>query len=279
MRFRMASVALVLATFLVGQSFAVAQESAPPPAGSPPPAAAPAPAATDPAATTTTTDPAAAPAAAPADPAAPTDPAAAPTDPAAPAAAPSSSDLATAEQEYELQVKDLEGKVNDLKEQIFRSKAKLTLLTQAVTEGGLGQGARVVIVHKNDMGSNFVLTEVNYFLDGAPLWQDVDEEGKRLTAMKKHIVWEGNIVEGAHTLNVQMTYRGDGSGVFSYIQGYTFNLKDTHTFSAEPGKVVLIESVGYEQGTVITELTDRPAMRFDTKLTVNEPKPSTEAAR
>lgn len=271
MRFRMASVALVLATFLVGQSFAAAQETAPPPAGAPPAEAAPA--ATDAAAApaaTPTTDPAAAPA----------DAASAPADTAAqPAAAPSSADLATAEQEYELQVKDLEGKVNDLKEQIFRSKAKLTLLTQAVTEGGLGQGARVVIVHKNDMGTNFVLTEVNYFLDGAPLWQDVDEEGKRLTAMKKHVVWEGNIVEGAHTLNVQMTYRGDGSGVFSYIQGYTFNLKDTHTFSAEPGKVVLIESIGYEQGTVITELTDRPAMRFDTKLTVNEPKPSTEAAR
>jgi hypothetical protein len=243
--------ALVVVQALVVVPLALAQ-SAPPPAGDAPPPAEAAPAATE------------APAEAP--------PASAVT--AAPA-----SDLATAEQEYEIQVKDLEGKVNDLKEQIFRSKAKLTLLTQAVTEGGLGQGARIILVHKNEMGSNFVLTEVNYFLDGAPLWQDVDEEGKRLSAMKRHVVWEGNIVEGAHTLSVQMTYRGNGSGVFSYIQGYTFNLKDSHTFSAEPGKVVLLESIGFEQGNFTTELTDRPAMRFDTKLTVNEPKPTTEAAR
>ncbi len=187
------------------------------------------------------------------------------------AAAPA--DLQTAEEEYDLRVRDLEGKINDLKEQIFRSKAKLTLLTKAVTEGGLGQGARATIVHRNEMGGTFVLTEVNYFLDAAPLWQQIDETGDTLTGIEKKEVWSGNIVEGSHTLTVTMVYRGSGFGIFSYLEGYTFRLKDSVAFNAEPGKTIYIESIGFEQGNFTTEITERPSIRFDTKLDVNQGAP------
>ena len=174
-------------------------------------------------------------------------------------------ELQTADEAYNVKVRELEGRINDLKEQIFRSKAKLTLLTEQVT-GGLGTGASAVIVHDNQMGGNFMLTEAHYFLDGAPIWQDTDENGSRLTELKERQLFDGNLVEGSHTLTVQLVYKGNGSGVFSYLSGYTFRLKNALTFDAEPGKVITIRSVGFEQGNFTTELTDRPAVRFDTQV-------------
>jgi hypothetical protein len=187
-------------------------------------------------------------------------PAAAPAPPAAPVAA--APIAATADEEYGLKMKELENSVAELKEQIFRSKAKLTLLTEQV-QGGSSAGSRIVITHKNQMGPNFLLVEVNYFLDGTPLWQEVDESGAKLTPKKDYPLWDGSIVEGAHTLTVELKYKGNGTGAFKYLEGYVWKLKDAFTFTAESGKVIAVDVVGYEQGNFTTELTERPKVRFD----------------
>lgn len=200
----------------------------------------------------------------------------APADAAPPDAAPADGDLQTADEAYNLKVREIEGKINDLKEQIWRAKAKLTLLTEQVT-GGLGTGASAVIVHKNDMGGAFLLTEAHYFLDGAAIWQDTDEAGSRLTDLRERQLFDGNLVEGSHTLTVNLVYKGNGSGVFSYLAGYTFRLKDSFTFTAEPGKVITINVVGHEKGNFTTELTERPAIKFETKVAQDQRAPKRAA--
>src|SRR5262249_30557694 len=122
----------------------------------------------------------------------------------------------TADEEYDLKMRELEDMVSELKEQIFRSKAKLQLLAEQVA-GGIGTGARIVIVHHNEMGPNFLLTEANYYLDGQPLLQEVDASGTKLTEKKELPVFDGNIVEGSHTLTVNLIYKGNGTGVFRYL--------------------------------------------------------------
>lgn len=202
----------------------------------------------------------------PAPPAAPAGEAAAPAATAAsPAAAPVAAAPAvpaTADEEYDVKMRELEDMVSELKEQIFRSKAKLQLLAEQVA-GGVGTGAKIVIVHKNQLGANFLITEANYYLDGQPLWQEADEGGLKLTAKKEFPVWDGNIVEGSHTLTVNLVVKGNGTGVFRYLAGYTWKAKDSITFTAEPGKVVTIESVGFEKGNFTTPIEERPAIRFD----------------
>ncbi|HEY1101648.1 MAG TPA: dihydrolipoamide acetyltransferase [Myxococcota bacterium] len=234
---------LVVVTSLLCASLAFAQQGAPPPPTT-------APAATTP--PTTPTTPAAT---------VPTDAAPATTTAATPAAT-TTATAATADEEYGLKMKELENAVAELKEQIFRSKAKLTLLTEQV-QGGSGAGSRIVITHKNQMGPNFLLVEVDYFLDGTPLWQEVDETGTKLTPKKEYPLWDGNIIEGSHTLTVELKYKGNGTGAFQYLAGYQWKLKDALTFTAEPGKLVSIDVVGYEQGSFTTELTERPRIRFD----------------
>ncbi len=183
-----------------------------------------------------------------------------------PAAAPAVG--VTADEEYGLKMKELENAVAELKEQIFRSKAKLTLLTEQV-QGGSGAGSRIVITHKNEMGTNFLLVEVDYFLDGTPLWQEVDDSGLKLTAKKDYPLWDGNIIEGSHTLTVELKYKGNGTGAFQYLAGYQWKLKDALTFTAEPGKLVSIDVVGFEQGSFTTEMTDRPRIRFDQDIQID----------
>jgi hypothetical protein len=188
-----------------------------------------------------------------------TAPVVAPVVPVAPAA--------TADEEYGLKMRQLEETVAELKEQIFRSKAKLTLLTEQV-QGGPASGAKLVISHKNELGSGVLVSQVSYFLDGAPLWQETDETGTGLTEKRDRPLWDGNIVEGSHTLSAVIKLRGNG-GLFQYVEDYTWTLSDRVTFTAEPAKVMSLNVVLFEQGNFTTELKDRPKLRFDQKVAVD----------
>ena len=200
--------------------------------------------------------PAAASAAAPAPgAAAPGAPAAAP---AAPAAAPQTSD-----EEFAIRVKTMEEQVNDLKEKIFRTKARLLLLQESVLGGGsISQGAKAVLVHRNEMGSSFYLESVAYALDGAPVYTKVDVEGD-LDKKEEFEIFNGRIVPGQHQIAVKLQYRGHGFGIFSYLEGYKFKVQSSYTFDAEPGKITTVKVVAHEKGGITTDLKDRPAVRYD----------------
>ena len=71
---------------------------------------------------------------------------------------------------------------------------------------------------------------------------------------------------GNHLVSVVMVYRGNGYGIFSYLNGYVFTLRSSYTFRAEEGKQVRLKVVGFEKGGMTTDLKDRPAIRFDMEL-------------
>ena len=77
---------------------------------------------------------------------------------------------------YAVRLRDLEQRIDALKEQIFRSKARLSLLAETVL-GGVVAGAQAVIIHENRMSSSYRLVKAVYALDGARLFSKADEEG------------------------------------------------------------------------------------------------------
>lgn len=166
---------------------------------------------------------------------------------------------------YGVRLRDLEQRINDLKEQIFRSKARLSLLAETVLHGVVA-GAQTTIVHENRMGSSFKLVKVVYSLDGAPIFNKADEEGG-LGEREEFEVYNGSIVPGEHTLTVILEYRGHGYGIFSYLKGYTFTTTSAETFTAAEGKATLLRVVGYEKGGPTTPLGERPAIRFAQRVT------------
>jgi len=192
-------------------------------------------------------------------------PAAAPAGDAAPApgAAPAGAAAAggAADQgAYTVRLRSLEKNVNELKEQIFRTKARLNILKETVLGGVIG-ASRAIIRHKNEMGSSFRVIKAVYALDGVQIYSKSDDTG-RLAEMTEFDIYNGAIQPGSHTLTVLMLYQGNGFGVFSYLKGYKFTAKSSHTFVAGEAKTTGITVVGYEKGNMTTKMEDRPQVDF-----------------
>ncbi len=161
---------------------------------------------------------------------------------------------------YAVRLRDLEQRINELKEKIFRSKARLALLAETVLEGVVG-GAQAILVHENRMSRSYKLVKALYALDGAPIFNKADEEGS-LSDREEFEVYNGSIVPGEHTLTINLEYRGHGLGVFSYLKGYRFKVRSTHTFTAPEGRQVTLRIVGFEKGGPSTALEERPAIKY-----------------
>lgn len=192
----------------------------------------------------------------------PEPPAGAPPAAAPAAAAPAQPAPQTVDEAFSTRVKTLEEQVVDLKEKIFRTKARLLLLQETVLGGDLSSGARAVIYHRNEMGSQFVLESVAYALDGAPIFTKVDTNGD-LDKREEFEIFNGRIVPGNHQIAVRMVFRGHGYGIFSYLEGYKFKLQSNQTFNAEAGKVTSVKVVGFEKGGITADIKDKPAIRYD----------------
>ena len=177
---------------------------------------------------------------------------------------------------YAVRLRDLEQRINELKEQIFRSKARLSLLAETVLQGVVA-GSQTIIVHENKMSGSYKLVKAVYALDGAPILNRADEEGG-LSERAEFDVYNGSIVPGEHTLTVNLEYRGHGYGIFSYLKGYRFKVRSSYSFSAPEGKAVNLRVVAYEKGGPTAPLEERPAIQYQERVTETAaPQPVAEA--
>ncbi|MDX2051587.1 MAG: hypothetical protein SFV15_04290 [Polyangiaceae bacterium] len=165
---------------------------------------------------------------------------------------------------YAVRLRDLEQRIDELKEQIRRSHTRLSLLSDTILSGGVG-GARAEIKFVNEMSNAFRLTSALFVLDGAVQYNKQDDSGA-LAEQKEIPIFNGAVPSGDHTLQVALKLRGHGYGVFSYLRGYQFDAKSSHSFTITEGKTVQVEVVAYEKGGVTTPLEERPAIRYGQKL-------------
>ena len=159
---------------------------------------------------------------------------------------------------YGARIDGLQAEVDDLKERIFRSKARLSVLKETVLHGVLA-GSRVIIIHRNLMGSQFRLTKIVVILDGAQIYAKTDESGA-LDQEDELSVYDGNIVPGPHTITVELEYQGQGFGIFSYLNAYTIDPRSSYNFTAPENGALRLMSTGYEKGNISTEMSDRPGI-------------------
>jgi hypothetical protein len=162
---------------------------------------------------------------------------------------------------YAVRLRDLETRISMLQEQIYRSKARLSLLAESVISGVIA-GSKAVIVHRNEMGNSFRLVRAVFALDGAPIFSRTGEDGEAIEDSEEIELFNGSIVPGEHTLSVSLEYRGHGYGIFSYLKGYTFKVRSSHAFTAAEGKLIQLRVVAYEKGGPTTPLEDRPDVRY-----------------
>ncbi|MDB4927524.1 MAG: Dihydrolipoamide acetyltransferase [Myxococcaceae bacterium] len=173
----------------------------------------------------------------------------------APAVAPTAAEV-TGEQ-YVVRLRNLEQRINELKEEIFRSKARLSLLAESVLQNAVG-GSRAQIVHQNEMGGSYRLATVVYSLDGAPIFNREDDTGA-LADRREFQIYNGQLGSGDHSLGVNLTYIGAG---LPYMRGYRFSVRSTQSFSVPEGKAIQIRVVGFEKGGPLESPETRPAVRY-----------------
>ncbi len=154
--------------------------------------------------------------------------------------------------------------MDELKEQIRRSHTRLSLLSDTVLSGGVA-GSRADIQFQNDMSSAFRLTRALFVLDGAVQYNKSDDTGA-LGQQTTIPIFAGSIPPGDHTVQVLIQLQGNGFGVFSYLKGYKFEVRSTHSFTAVEGKTIALQVIGYEKGGVTTPLEERPAVRYFEKV-------------
>jgi hypothetical protein len=177
--------------------------------------------------------------------------------------------------QFLVRLRDLQARVDELKEQIRRSHARLSLLSDTILRDGVN-AARAEIKFQNEMSAAFRVTRVLVVLDGAVQYNKSDE-GESLAAQRQIPVFNGTIAPGDHTLQVSIKLRGHGYGVFSYLRGFTFDLKDELSFSVDEGKTIQITAAAWEKGGATTALEERPALRFTKKVpTGNEQRAKQE---
>jgi len=167
---------------------------------------------------------------------------------------------------YAVRLKDLEQRIDELKEQIRRSHTRLSLLTDTILSGGLA-GSRSEIMFQNDMSAAFRLVRALFVLDGAVQYNKSDDSGA-LAEQKEIPIFSGSIPPGDHTAQTLLQFQGSGYGVFSYLKGYKFEVRSSHSFTAVEGKTLALQIIAYEKGGVTTPLEERPAVRYNEKVTV-----------
>jgi hypothetical protein len=157
--------------------------------------------------------------------------------------------------------RDLERRTFELKDQVFRAKARLTLLSETLVSANVGT-TRAVIVHRNQMGQLFQPIRVSYQIDGREVFTKEDPAGV-VGPGKEFVAWEGGLQAGEHTVGVTVVYRGNGAKVLSYYDKYNFTARAAHRLSAVEGQTTRLLVRCFEKGTALTaKVEDRPDFEF-----------------
>jgi hypothetical protein len=157
-------------------------------------------------------------------------------------AAPAALDGAT----YSVRLRDIESKVDGLKENLRRSQARLTLLSDTVLSGG-ASGCRAEVDFVNDIQSGLDLVGVTITIDGVVQLNKQDENGG-LMVSRSYPVLRAAVQPGDHTVQVKLSYRGSKGGLFSYMSAFRADVKGSHTFATSEGKSVRLKILASERG-------------------------------
>jgi hypothetical protein len=113
------------------------------------------------------------------------------------------------------------------------------------------------IVHHHKMGESFLLERLAYEVDGQRIF---DEEG--VAVQQPLEVLLKVLPAGEHDVRVLVRYRGNGHGVFQYLNKYKFRVRSKHTVTVVNQAHVRLSVMAIEKGGATTPLEQRPAVEF-----------------
>jgi len=120
------------------------------------------------------------------------------------------------------------------------------------------QSIRVLI--ENDVSQTYRLDRFRVTIDGLVLCAASVEHVAR-----GEIIPTGSalVPMGDHEIAVELSYAGNGYGVFAYLGRYRFDVSGNHAIEHSSGAMVLVHARAHEVGGASTPLKDRLAISFE----------------
>ncbi len=177
--------------------------------------------------------------------------------------APAEAEEDSSDPDFNRELLTVEEDTNALKERVFRAKATLQLLKEIVIQGSTS-GSRAVVWHFNELGAAYTLESISYYLDGQSIFSKTDPGGE-LDSESELKLWDGAVPPGNHNLTVTAVVRGNGFGVFRYVDGYTFKVQSSYAFAAEDGHVANLRVILDEPPGIGRSFADGPRVFYELK--------------
>jgi hypothetical protein len=174
----------------------------------------------------------------------------------------SKSSFANESSDFQHELLGIEENVNSIKKNVFSAKATLNLLRELVVQGS-ASGSRATVWQVNNLGRSYVVESVSYVLDGNSAFAKTDVSGE-LDKKKEMMVFEGEMPTGMHSLSVEMKLRGNGFGIFNYVDQYAFVVQSSTNFSSEEGQNCIVRVVSEARSVLSYSFYERPNIKFQT---------------
>ena len=179
------------------------------------------------------------------------------------AAGPSAAQTGTASSTDPLgELRRLEARIDALEARIVDAAGAVELLKETALTGEVG-GTYGDITHRDELGGGYRLQSVRYTMDGRVLLERTLEAAKELESLNVVPLYRGPIVPGDHVIEVEAVVRSGTFGIFTYAEGYRFEVKSKYTLRVQEGRLNQLSIVFHQKPDVTLAAEDRLAVRYD----------------
>lgn len=162
-------------------------------------------------------------------------------------------------QDLDKELLSIEEEINSMKKNVFAAKSTLQYLRELVVKGN-SSGSKANIWLVNNFGSQYVIQGATFVLDGESVFSRQDGSGDIITS--KQMIFDGDMGAGEHVLAVELKVRGQGSGVFKYVDKYVFTVRASNKFSSEEGQNCAVSSITEARSPFKYTYEERPQITF-----------------
>lgn len=153
--------------------------------------------------------------------------------------------------------------IDRMKDEVVNKKTQMLLFRQLLKSEAFESSFPIVnIVHINEMSSRYKIYSLTYSIDNERVYTYyMEEPGSSKALGRETSVFKGPLVPGSHEITVDVVYRGNDTGVFSYINDYKIPSQIKSAFKVDKGQTMTVQVVGYEKGWALTDFKDRPDLK------------------
>lgn len=156
----------------------------------------------------------------------------------------------------------ISSQVDAMKTEILSEKMQVLVLKDLLKKEGLdGTRKSLLITFQNDLGKRYLVDSVTYKLNGEIIYQYVNEE-RAAASLEKNMMqkqFETKVVPGPYNFEVQVIYRGNDSGVFSYVKDYRISREEAMAIDVKKANQITVSA--FESGGVFEDFKDRPQLK------------------